>query len=248
VAGSGDTSWQDEVARRVRASACTVIFSGAGVSAESGIPTFRGPEGHWRKYRPEDLATPDAFERNPRLVWEWYDHRRTQLAEKLPNAAHHQIADWEKAASGRIHVVTQNVDGLHQRAGSRNVCCLHGDIWTVRCVACGRSQVNREAPLSTLPPLCPCGALQRPGVVWFGEPLPVEEWRRAQDLCNRAELMIVVGTSAVVYPAAGLPLMAKLGGCYLVEINLDRTDLTPRADLFVRGKAARVLQAVQPKF
>ncbi len=222
-------------------SRCTVIFTGAGVSAESGVPTFRGNDGLWKKYRAEDLATPEAFTRNPKLVWEWYDFRRSLLATKSPNAAHLQIAEWERQLTG-VHVVTQNVDGLHQRAGSSRVYCLHGDIWTVCCSRCGRSEHNMETPLRELPPRCGCGGMQRPGVVWFGESLPHDVWKAAESLCAAdAELMFVVGTSALVHPAAGLPFLAKSRGCFIVEVNTEPTALTGHADVFFQGKAGEIL-------
>lgn len=220
-----------------------MVFTGAGVSAESGVPTFRGEDGYWKKYRPEDLATQEAFARNPKLVWEWYDFRRSLLSTKKPNPAHLRIAEWERCFQS-VHVVTQNVDGLHQRAGSQKVHCLHGDIWVTQCTACGQSERNLQTPLREIPPRCRCGGIQRPGVVWFGEPLPQDVWRQAEQVCAGAELMFVIGTSAVVYPAAGLPSLAKARGCFVVEINLEPTEFTARTDLFLRGRAGELLGAL----
>src|SRR6266540_4201227 len=188
-----------DLARRVSAARRLTIVTGAGVSSASGVPTFRGPQGLWKSFRPEDLATPEAFSRDPRLVWEWYDWRRTVIRDAQPNAGHLALAELQRrkapanpaaqtsgggnarSASPRdpengFTLITQNVDGLHDRAGSRNTIKLHGDIWQVRCVGCGFATRNEQAPLDHLPPRCSCGALLRPGVVWFGESLPAGEW------------------------------------------------------------------------
>lgn len=176
----------------------TVVLTGAGVSADSGIPTFRGERGLWRTYRPEDLATPEAFARDPLLVWEWYEWRRTLVRDAKPNAAHLAIAKLPD-----VLVVTQNVDGLHQRAGSKDVIELHGNLFRVRCV---REEVRHDASdaFTDLPPHCTCGALLRPDVVWFGELLPAGAFERAARAVRDADLLLVIGTSGVVFPAAGL--------------------------------------------
>ncbi len=224
-----------------------VVLTGAGVSAESGVPTFRGPGGLWRNYSAEDLATPQAFARNPRLVWEWYDWRRGMIHQAQPNPGHLALAALEQqtvarcAEEGCFTLITQNVDGLHERAGSRNVLRLHGDIWQVRCTGCGVVQPNEEVPLRELPPRCPCGALLRPGVVWFGEPLPSPEWERACQTSNLARVMLVVGTSAVVYPAAGLAELARVAGAKLAIINTEETPLDAAADWVFRGTAGEIL-------
>lgn len=176
----------------------TVVFTGAGVSADSGIPTFRGEGGLWRNYRAEDLATPSAFARNPQLVWEWYEWRRSLVREAQPNAAHRALARLEDAL-----IVTQNVDGLHARAGSRRIIELHGNLFRVRCVHEGDVRDANE-PFSELPPKCACGALLRPDIVWFGEMLPDGAFEEAVDAVKHADLLLVIGTSGVVYPAAGL--------------------------------------------
>jgi NAD-dependent deacetylase len=175
-----------------------VVFTGAGVSAESGIPTFRGAGGLWRDFRPEDLATPEAFAREPGLVWEWYEWRRGLVRSAQPNAAHRAIAKLADAI-----VVTQNVDGLHSRAGAREVIELHGSIFRVRCTR-DASTRDASAPFDDVPPRCQCGAILRPDVVWFGEALPSLEWERATQAIRGADLLLVIGTSGVVYPAAGL--------------------------------------------
>ncbi len=216
------------------------VLTGAGVSAESGVPTFRGPDGLWRRHRPEDLATPEAFARDPRLVWEWYDWRRQLIARVRPNAAHVAIVALEAHVPDFL-LITQNVDGLHSLAGTRRIVELHGNLWRVRCTAEGTVDENHDVPLSSLPPLCRCGALLRPDIVWFGEGLPAEAIRRAHDAAESCDLMLVVGTSALVQPAASLPLIAKAHGAYVVEVNLEPTPLTHCADESHNGKAGEVL-------
>jgi NAD-dependent deacetylase len=221
-----------------------VTLTGAGISAESGIPTFRGPGGLWRNYSPQDLATPEAFARDPRLVWEWYEWRRGLIAKARPNAGHLALADLEgrmAEAGGRFTLVTQNVDGLHDRAGSRNIAKLHGDIWLVRCVMCGREERNEQVPLAALPPRCNCGGLLRPGVVWFGEVLPPEDWRRAFEASESAEIFLAIGTSAVVYPAAGLIEAAKEAGARLAVVNAEPTPFDADADWILQGRAGEIL-------
>jgi NAD-dependent deacetylase len=227
---------RDLVARAER----VVALTGAGISAESGVPTFRGSDGLWEGRRVEDLATPEGFARDPRRVWEWYDARRRQLAGCVPNAAHLALARYQALHPG-FTLVTQNVDGLHRAAGSRGVLCLHGDIFRVRCVAEGTEREDRRVPLPEIPPRCPCGALLRPGVVWFGEPLPEREMAEAAAAAGRADLFLSIGTSALVYPAAGLPAIARRRGAYLAEINVEPTPLSPLADEVISGPAAQVL-------
>jgi NAD-dependent deacetylase len=217
-----------------------VVLTGAGISAESGVPTFRGEDGLWRQYRAEDLATPEAFHRNPSLVWEWYDWRRGLIARCEPNAAHRTLAEME-SEYGDFTLITQNVDDLHQRAGSRRMLRLHGSIWQVRCTAENIVTENHEVPLSQMPPRCPCGALLRPHVVWFGEPLDAAVLGQAHAAAEACDLMLVVGTSAVVHPAASLPAVAKHRGARLIELNLERTPLSPYADEIVLGPAAEEL-------
>ncbi len=217
------------------------VLTGAGVSAESGVPTFRGPEGLWRQFRPEELATPEAFERDPRLVWEWYDWRRQKIKNVAPNPAHFTLASWESIFPS-FTLITQNVDGLHELAGSTRLLELHGNIWKVRCVAEGLVMANKEVPLSQIPPVCPsCGSLLRPHVVWFGEPLPRDVLEAAFEASQSCQLMLVVGTSAVVHPAASLPLAASQNGATVVEINPEPTPLTSYADFFLQGKAGELL-------
>ncbi len=215
-------------------------LTGAGISAESGIPTFRGPGGLWREYRPEELATPEAFARDPRLVWEWYDWRRGIVARAEPNAGHRALVALEQGKND-FALITQNVDGLHDRAGSCRIIKLHGDIWQLRCVACGREVHDERVPLEPLPPRCECGGLLRPGVVWFGESLPAEAMSFAYAAAQRAEVFLVVGTSSVVYPAAALPQVALERGARLIEVNLERTELTQYATVSLQGRSGEIL-------
>ena len=224
----------------LEAASSVVVLTGAGISAESGVPTFRGQGGLWKKFRAEDLATPEAFARDPRLVWEWYDSRRAALALVEPNAGHRALAELE-ARKPRFTLVTQNVDGLHDRAGSRNVLKLHGDIWTLRCLRCGSEGRDERTPLPELPPCCECGGMLRPGVVWFGEPLPAEVWERAQKATREAEVLLVVGTSATVYPAAGLVPLAMSAGARVIECNVEETPFSSGLDRSLRGRAGELL-------
>ncbi len=220
------------------------VLTGAGISAESGIPTFRGKDGLWNKYDPMELATPEAFKRDPKLVWEWYDWRRQLIAKAQPNEGHKVLVEMEKNFPD-FWLITQNVDGLHQRAGSKKVIELHGNIWKLRCVSCGKEDPDYRAPLPEIPPECEsCGGLLRPGVVWFGESLPMDALQRAYELSEDAEVFIVVGTSAQVYPAAELPFVAKRGGAKLIEVNPEETPVTPHADVSIRESASTGLRKV----
>ncbi len=217
-----------------------VVLTGAGISVESGIPTFRGPEGLWRTFRPEELATPQAFERDPYLVWEWYDWRRGKIAPARPNRGHEAIVSLEECTPEFL-LLTQNVDGLHRLAGSRRLLEIHGSIWEVRCLACGAVREDRRVPLP-LPPHCDaCGGLLRPNVVWFGEALDPDILRQAEAALTRCQVVLVVGTSAVVQPAASFALWARQSGAKIVEINPDPTTLMARCDFALPGKAGDVL-------
>lgn len=213
-----------------------VVLTGAGVSAESGIPTFRGPDGLWKNRRPEELATYLAFESDPRTVWEWYDWRRQKIAVAKPNPAHETIAKMQ-GRFAEFLLATQNVDGLHAQAGSRDVVELHGSIWRTKCVQCLEAFENREVPLATIPPRCACGGLLRPDVVWFGELLPPGALNRATRACQSCDVMLIVGTSSVVYPAAALGPTAVGAGARVFEINPEPTDLYA----VLRGKAGEIL-------
>ncbi len=226
-----------------------VVLTGAGMSAESGIPTFRGASGLWKQFRAEELATPQAFAARPNLVWEWYNWRRELIAEAQPHAGHYAVARMERHIP-HFRLVTQNVDGLDEQAGIREVVKLHGDIWQTVCTRCGERRENRDVPISALPPRCPCHpeALLRPGVVWFGEALPAAEWDRAVAAIECAELLLVVGTSAVVYPASSLITMGIRNGAHTVEINPQSTPLSRDMDMRLVGSASEVLPALTSVF
>jgi NAD-dependent deacetylase len=191
----------------------------------------------WRTYRAEDLATPEAFERDPRLVWEWYNWRRELIATKSPNPAHVALAELERRGNDRMWLITQNVDGLHRAAGSRRLSEIHGNIWMVRCTGCGVVNEDRRVPIQILPTCDACGALLRPHIVWFGESLDPADLRRCTETLQSCDLLLVIGTSGVVYPAAGFASVAKQAGATVVEINLDETPQSPMVDLVLRGRA-----------
>jgi NAD-dependent deacetylase len=220
---------------RERRPRSVVVMSGAGISADSGIPTFRGAGGLWKNFRAEELATPEAFRRDPLLVWEWYEWRRGLIRDAKPNAAHESLARLEDAV-----IVTQNVDGLHDRAGSRDVVALHGNIFRLRCVRDGREQMRFEK-LDELPPHCECGALLRPGVVWFGESLPEEAVARAVGAIQAADLLLVIGTSGVVYPAAGFVALHR---GLSVEINPETSGVSSACTFAVPARAAEATPAI----
>lgn len=226
-------------ARQLIADARRVVaLTGAGISAESGIRTFRDPGGLWRNFRPEDLATPEAFKRDPVTVWEWYQWRRQLIAAASPNAGHLALVRLQQRQG--LTLITQNVDGLHDRAGSTGILKLHGDIWTLRCTACGHAWHDETHTFAALPPPCErCGAMARPGVVWFGEALPEVVFRQAAEAAAAADLFLVIGTSAVVFPAASLIRQRK--NCTVMEINIERTAATSNADLALRGPAGEIL-------
>ena len=211
------------MADRLRVAERVTVMTGAGISAASGVPTFRGAGGLWRSFRPEELATPEAFARNPHLVWEWYDWRRGLIAGCSRNAGHQVLARWSSRPG--FTLITQNVDGLHERTGSENVIRFHGSIWQLQCWdECGHEEwEDRTVPLDPFPPRCPrCGGLARPGVVWFGESID----RRVLAHCDAAvtcDVFMSIGTSSVVYPAAGLVQAAKTRGAFTVEINPEAT-------------------------
>lgn len=234
------SAFSPELLSRLRGPGPVVALTGAGVSAESGLATFRGPGGLWEGRDPMELATPEAFREDPLTVWRFYDWRRRQAAAAAPNPAHRALAALERSREG-FSLVTQNVDGLHERAGSRAVVRLHGSLWRLRCTAEGTEADDLREDLGELPPRCSCGALLRPGVVWFGETLPPDALRDAERAAREASLMLVAGTSSLVYPAAALPAVARAAGARIVEINPENTPLSSQADERIAGPAGRVL-------
>lgn len=231
-------------ARRLLAGARSVAaLTGAGVSAESGLATFRGSEGLWRRHRPEDLATPEAFARDPRLVWAWYEERRRAAAAARPNPAHEALAALENRFP-EFTLITQNVDGLHARAGSRRVLEIHGCLWRTRCCSCGEVREDRRVPFPALPPRCVCEGLLRPDVVWFGEALPFELLSGAFRAVDACDVLIVAGTSGAVQPAGSMGRRALARGAGVIEVNLERTPLSGEATVFLEGRAGEILPAL----
>jgi len=230
-------------AERLRSAGRVCCLTGAGVSAESGVPTFRGVGGLWRGRRPETLATPDAFEDDPHEVWRFYLWRRGLLKDCKPNPGHYALARMEGTISD-FTLITQNVDGLHTQAGSRNVLAVHGDIWIDRCTACGHESRATGEDLESIPRCKRCGAMTRPGVVWFGEMLPPDVFEAAQAACRRCEVMLVAGTSSVVQPAASLADWARSAGAVVIEVNPEATPLTEAADIAIPGPSGVVLPAI----
>jgi NAD-dependent deacetylase len=223
------------------------VLTGAGISAESGVPTFRGSGGLWENHRAIDLATPEAFARNPELVWRFYKWRRELIAKITYNASHKALADLESQFA-HFTLITQNVDGLHELAGSRNILEMHGNLWKLRCTQCQRVIADRKPDLGSLPECSQCGGLLRPHVVWFGEALDPGTLKAAVEAAGSSQVMLVVGTSSVVQPAASLSLEAKSAGAFVAEINLEQTPHSRFMDLSLQGKAGDILpQLVQFK-
>ncbi|MEB3780613.1 MAG: NAD-dependent deacylase [Desulfurococcales archaeon] len=222
-----------------------IAFTGAGISAESGIPTFRGSGGLWSRYKPEELATPTAFARNPKLVWEWYRWRMEIIYNSSPNIAHKILSILERINIIKV-VITQNVDGLHHKAGSRNVIELHGNIWRVKCIQCGFKTVLEKPPRrDELPLRCPrCGGLLRPDVVWFGEQLPPDVLTRAWEEASKADLVLVVGTTGIVEPAGSIPLFVIERGGYMINVNPEPNRYTGLASIEVRTTAVKFFREI----
>ena len=215
-----------------------VFVTGAGISQESGIPTFRGEDGLWRNHDVMKLATIDAFYDNPKLVWEWYNERRMNIFQAQPNPGHRAIAELEKYAD--VVVLTQNIDGLHQKSGSSKVLELHGSIVKIKCSVCDyKEEILTE--ISNLPPLCKCGNMLRPDVVWFGELLSQDVWQDAMNFASKCDLMIIAGTSLVVSPANTLPIYAKQNNATLIEINPENTSMSREMNLVIRNTSAESL-------
>lgn len=260
-----------EIIQRLAKCEKVVVLTGAGISAESGISTFRGLDGHWEKVDPMKMATPEAFAKDPKGVWEWYEARRRQVAKAEPNQGHEVLA-WMEEFFPQVTLVTQNVDRLHHKAGSRHPIELHGSLWMVRCVGCTASQLGKISKesgaipssltdlsggmgcgewedrheLVDLPPKCPhCGALLRPGVVWFGEGLPGDVWEEAAKAAQECDAFFVIGTSALVHPAAALPEEPLRKGKLVIEINPEETPLSSRVSLSMRSGAGKALEALR---
>jgi len=228
---------------RLRTGEPLVVLTGAGVSAESGLATFRGPEGMWEGRNPMELASPDAFRADPLTVWRFYEWRRQQALKALPNPAHLALAAWERVRDS-FTLITQNVDGLHERAGSHNVIRLHGSLWRLRCTVEQREFDDHRKDLGPLPPNCECGGMLRPGVVWFGESLPGQAIESADRASRSAALVLVIGTSSLVYPAAALPQVAQSSGAFVVEINPEPTPLSSQVDERLAGPAGEIVPAL----
>jgi len=227
----------------LRAAHRIAVLTGAGISAESGVPTFRDAQtGYWAQFRAEDMATEEGFRAHPGRVWGWYQHRRQMLAGVQPNAGHRALAEFARRHSGRLTLITQNVDGLHQRAGSPDVLCLHGDLMEDRFLDVPRACCHPDTVEAGSPPHCPrCGNMLRPGVVWFGENLPLRTLEAAQQAARACDLMLVVGTAGAVYPAAGLARIARDAGARVAIVNPQPTELDAVAHMVLRGTAAQVL-------
>ena len=231
----------EEARDKLTGAASIMVLTGAGISAESGIPTFRGKEGLWQNYRPEELATPEAFWDNPKLVWEWYEWRRNIVKGAKPNPGHYALAELE-AETHNFTLVTQNIDGLHQISGNRNIIEIHGNLWQVRCTKCGDIVENHEVPMPELPPKCKiCGEIGRPNVVWFNEVIPMEVIDSSLKAIEECDVMLIVGTSGIVEPAASMGLVAKQTGKCVIEINLEMTPSSPLYDLTLQGKSGEIL-------
>jgi NAD-dependent deacetylase len=239
-----DIEFSDRFLSILKTARHVVVSTGAGVSAESGVPTFRGADGLWKKFRPEELATFEAFQANPQIVWEWYQYRREIIHKIKPNPGHYAIAEMQKYFE-TFDLITQNVDGLHRAAGSNDVIELHGNIMRNKCIDCG--ELNDTQEYVQFPPLCKCGGRLRPDVVWFGEMLPVAALERAERVSASCDIFISVGTSGVVQPAAGLAYSARRSGALLVEINPETTELSYIADEQIRAKSGEAVPLIVEK-
>ena len=228
----------DTVAQKLKGSRKIVFVTGAGISQESGIPTFRGKDGHWRKYDPMKLASIDAFYDDPKLVWEWYEDRRKNILSAKPNEGHFAISQMEEFKD--VVILTQNIDGLHQRSGSTNVLELHGSIIRIKCTVCDFVD-NITENFESLPPKCKCGSMLRPDVVWFGESLPQDIWQSAIKEASVCDVMVIVGTSLVVSPANTLPVYAKQNGAILIEVNPEKTVMSNDMAISIRATSVEVL-------
>ena len=232
--------FSDALLHNLKTAKRVAVLTGAGISAESGVPTFRGENGLWKKYRSEELANFNAFMKNPKLVWEWYNYRRNLITNVNPNPGHYALADMEKMFP-EFSLITQNVDGLHYKAGNKNIFDLHGNILRNRCVDCGKVTMDLEIDIEKGVPLCDCGGKIRPDVVWFGEMLPQSVLNGAIVAAEKADVFLSIGTSALVQPAASLPLTAKFYGAYVLEINIEPTPISQSVHESILGKSGEIL-------
>jgi len=236
--------FEDQFIKALKNSTKVAILTGAGVSAESGVPTFRGADGIWKKFNPMELATFKAFNANPQLVWEWYNYRRDLVRKVKPNPGHYAIAEMAKLYDD-FTLITQNVDRLHRAAGSEQVYELHGNIHRNRCLECGEMDYTEE--FDQIPPICTCGGRLRPDVVWFGEQLPGQVFESSVAAAHRSELFFTVGTTGAVHPAASLPIIAKQNGALIVEVNLEPSEISYICDIKYHGKSGEILPQIVDK-
>jgi NAD-dependent deacetylase len=232
----------DQAADLLRSAQRVAVMTGAGISAESGLATFRGAGGLWEGHPVEEVATPHAFRRDPGLVWRFYNARRANLAKVQPNPGHQALADLEdRLGEDRFTLITQNVDGLHRAAGSKNILELHGSLLRVRCSGCGQIEERGTTPLPDLPRCLKCQELLRPDVVWFHEALPEDIWQKAEEAARMCQCFLLVGTSAIVYPAAGLIYLARDQGAKIIEINIAASEASAEVDIRLRGPSGTIL-------
>ena len=232
--------FSDQLIEKMKKSSTVAVLTGAGISAESGVPTFRGEQGLWKNYRPEELANFNAFIKNPKLVWEWYNFRKDLISQVKPNPGHYALVEMENMFPD-FYLITQNVDNLHRVAGAKKIYELHGNIMRNRCVDCNKYIDEIFFDNDEQLPRCDCGGLIRPDVVWFGESLPENVLMEAFEAAQKSDIFFAIGTSAVVHPAASLPLEAKRAGAYVVEINFEPTTITNYVDESILGKSGEIL-------
>lgn len=240
---SGMTSYGEKITflkRQLLQTKKMMVITGAGISAESGVPTFRGQDGLWQNYAVTDLATPQAFAANPKLVWDFYNWRRNLISQTKENPAHQALVIIEESIPD-FTLVTQNVDGLHQRAGSKNLIEIHGSLWRVKCTECHQKYIDMSVNMGTLPSCKVCGGLLRPDVVWFGEELDYQLLHHAEETAQRCDVLLVIGTSCNVYPVAAIPILAKSRGAFVAEINTEETSLAANIDVTIIGKAGEII-------
>jgi NAD-dependent deacetylase len=237
----------DRAAAVLKQARRVAVLTGSGVSAESGVPTFRASDGLWEGHRIEDVATPEGFNRDPKLVWQFYNERRANVAKVKPNPGHLALARLEERCGDEFSLVTQNVDGLHRAAGSVRVLEIHGSLQRTRCTGCRRIADRGLEPLGALPECPQCGAMLRPDIVWFHEALPEQIWLEAQVAAAQCEALLVVGASAVVHPATSLVPIARRAGASIIEVNLTRTEASDLADIGLYGPSGQVLPKVVAK-